>query len=336
VKRNTQYLTVILIWMGVILACGSSNDAEATAQAINDIFSKTATAAVSEVEDSENVYLTAQVEATEQAKDLKGTGGEANSGLDSVSLQATAEAEAPIIGELTLYGIDPEKGHVAWIHAPAKLDVEGYMALDYANDYPETIVQDFVIAADITWNTQYGSSGCGYMLRSNGNQNSADQYLALIQRGGNGHLVFAIIEKGEPVGGYDIFPRTYDKSFDWHNETTNRVAVVGSGGIFTFFTNGVWVGEIDLNQPPPTPVMPAPPQIPADQTNNNLMNNYRQQLADYEKLVTDINNNHTALLGRNPENNPIFEKGFVGMISISESGRSICQFDDIWLWIIEP
>jgi uncharacterized membrane-anchored protein len=160
VKRNTKYLLIILIWMTVILACGSSNDAEATAQAINDIFSKTATAAVSEVKESENLYLTAQVEATEQAKDLKGTGGEAYSGLDSESLQATAEAEAPVIGELTLYGIDPEKGHVAWIHAPTTLDVEGYMALDYANDYPETIVQDFVIAADITWNTQYGSSGC--------------------------------------------------------------------------------------------------------------------------------------------------------------------------------
>jgi hypothetical protein len=210
------------------------------------------------------------------------------------------------------------------------------MALDYANDYPETIVQDFVIAADITWNTQYGSSGCGYMLRSNGNQNSADQYLALIQRGGSGHLVFAIIEKGEPVGGYDIFPRTYDKSFDWHNETTNRVAVVGSGGIFTFYTNGVWVGQINLNEPPPTPVMPAPPAVPADQTDNNLMDNYRQQLAEYEKLVNDINDNHTALLGRNQENNPIFEKGFVSMISVSESGRSICQFEDIWLWMIDP
>jgi len=332
VKRKTQYLIVILIWMGVILACGSGNNAEATAQAINEIFSMTATAAVSKVEVSENVYLTAQVKATEQVKALVVTQGSA---LDSDSLQATAMAEASVIGELKLYGIDPKKGQIAWVHPPTSLDADGYMAFDYANDYPATIIQDFVMAADITWNTQYGSSGCGYMLRSNGDQNSADQYLVLITRGGNGHLVFAIIENGNPAGGYDIFPRTHDKSFDWHNETTNRVAVVGNGSSFTFYTNGVWVGEIDLNDPPPKPVIPAPPPVPSDQTDNNLMANYRQQLEDHQKLVADIQNNHNGLLGRFQNKNPIFENGFIGMVLASESGHTICQFDNIWLWMID-
>ncbi len=335
-KRNALLPLVILIWMSVILACGSGIDAEATAQAINDIYAKTATAAVSGEAASENLYLTAQVEATEQAAALNISQGEGTSALDSESLQATASAEASVIGELKLYGIDTEKGHVAWIHAPKTLDKDGYMAFDYANDYPETIVQDFVIAADITWNTQYGSSGCGYMLRSNGNQNSADQYLVMIKRGGNGHLLFAIIENGKPVGGYAIFPRTYDKSFDWHNETTNRVAVVGSGSTFTFYTNGAWVGEIDLTKPPPKPVIPAPPPIPSDQTNNNLMDNYRVQLAEYENLVTSMDDNYAGLFGRYQNQNPIFENGFVSMILASESGHTICHFENIWLWHIDP
>jgi hypothetical protein len=220
-KRNTLLLIVVLVWMGLILACSSSDDAEATAQAINDIFSMTATAAAPEVEDSGNVYLTAQAEATEQVI--------VEPEVDSESLQATAMAESNVIGELKLYGIDPEKGQVGWIHPPIKLEADRYMAFDFANDYPEIIVQDFVIAADITWDTQYGTSGCGYLLRSNGDQNSGDQYMVLITRGGNGHLIFAITENGNPVGGYDVFPRTYDRSFDWHNETTNRVAVVGKG-----------------------------------------------------------------------------------------------------------
>jgi len=331
-KRKTQYITIVLIWMGLILACGSGPDAEATAQAINDIFSKTATAAVPRDEAAENVYLTAQAEATEQVKAFE---VRQVSELNSESLQATSMAAAPIIGELKLYGIDPEKGYIAWIHPPQTLDADRYMAFEYANEYPETVIQDFVMAADITWDTQYGSSGCGYMLRSNGNQNSADQYMVLILRGSNGHLIFSIVEKGKPVGGYDIFLRTKDKSFDWHNETTNRLVVVGKGSTFTFYTNGIWVGEIDLNSPPPKPMIPAPPPAPSDQADDQQMAYYLQQLQEHEKLVTDIQNNYNGLVSRDQNNNPIFEKGFVGMMLASESGHTICQFDNIWLWIIE-
>ena len=335
-KRKALLPIVIITWMSVILACGSSNDAEATVQAINEIFSNTATAAAPDMEGTDNAYLAAQAKATEQALALNISGGVGESAMDSESLQATAAAEAPVFGELKLYGIETENGHVEWVHAPTTLEVEGYMAFDYASDYPETIIQDFVIASDITWNTQYGSSGCGYLLRSNGDQNSGDQYMVLIKRGGNGHLLFGIIEKGKPVGGYDIFPRSYDKSFDWHNDGTNRVTVVGRGGTFTFYTNGTWVGEIDLTEPPPKPVMPSRPSVPADQTDNTLMESYRIQLAEYENLVSGMDENYDGALGRYQGENPIFEKGFFSMISASESGASTCQFDDTWLWMIDP
>ena len=123
------------------------------------------------------------------------------------------------------------------------------------------------------------------------------------------------MENGEPVGGYDIFPRTNDRSFDSHNDTTNRVAVMGRGGVFTFFTNGTWVGEVDLNEPPPKPATPPKPQIPDDQSNNEQMEQYRAQLEEYE--------------------NPIFEEGFLGLALASESGETTCHFENAWLWIIE-
>ncbi|MEN8171328.1 MAG: hypothetical protein ABFS03_00460 [Chloroflexota bacterium] len=327
-KRNTLLLIVILVWIGVNLACSSSDDTEATAQAITEILSLTATAAVPQAEETENLYLTAQAEATEQVI--------LEPEVDTESLQATAMAESSVIGELKLYGIDPEKGQIGWVHPPVNLEADRYMAFDYANDYPEVIVGDFVIASDITWDTQYGTSGCGYLLRSNGDQNSGDQYMVLITRAGNGHLIFAITENGNPVGGYDVFPRTSDKSFDWHNGTTNRVAIVGKGSTFTFYTNGVWVDEIDLTNPPPAPVMPAIPAIPSDQSNNQLMEIYRQQMAEYENMVEEIRNNFNGLLSRAQQKSPIYEHGFVGLILVSESGHSICQFDNAWLWMMNP
>jgi len=334
VKSNLFFLLSILALAGAILACGSENNAEATAQAINDVFSKTATAAASVDDSPDNALITAQVEATEQAEIIEVTQA-AVSEANTEAQQATAAAEAPVLGELKLYGVDTEKGYVAWTHDPKTLQADGYMAFDFANDHPEVIVKDFVISAEITWNTQYGSSGCGYMLRANGDQNKPDQYMAIITRGGNGHLIFAIMEDGEPVGGYDIYPRTNDRSFDSHNDTTNRVAVMGRGSVFTFFTNGTWVGEIDLNEPPPKPVPPPSPQKPADQTDNKLMEEYRKQVEEYEKMLQQSNDNYTALLGRFEQKSPLFEQGFVGFTLASESGATTCHFENGWLWIIE-
>ena len=335
-KRNAFILLAILALVSGILACGSGSgsDVDATAQAISDVFSETATAAASQDEDPDDPLATAQVEATETAQSIEVT-KEAIIEVDTEAQKATTEAAAPVIGELKLYGVDTEKGYVAWIHQPVTLEIDGYMAFDFANDHPETIIQDFVISSDITWNTQYGSSGCGFLLRSDGDQNKPNQYMALITRGGSGHLIFAIMEDGQPVGGYDIFPRTNDKSFDWHNDTTNRVAVMGQGSVFTFFTNGTWVGEIDLKEPPPKPAMPSKPKMPEDQNDIKQMDEYRKQLEEYQQMVADVSENYNNLLGRFEAKSPIFEKGFTGMAVVSESGETTCHFEDIWLWMIE-
>ena len=324
----------MLALVGATLACAGGSGADPTAEAINLVFAQTVTAAAADLDNAENPLETAQVEATEQFQALQST-QEANAAQNSEEQKATQAAEAPIIGELSLYGIDTDHGHVAWIHPPITLEVDSYQAIDFANEFPETIVADFVIAADITWNTEYGSSGCGFMLRSDGNQNKPNTYLALITRGGSGHLIFGILENGEPDGGYDIFPRDHDRSFDWHNDVTNRFVVVGRGSVFTFYTNGIWVGEIDLKEPPPQPVMPAPPLKPADQTDSKLMDQYRSQLAEYEEQVAQIQGNYAALSMRHEADAPIFERGFVSMVTASESGHTTCQFDNIWLWLID-
>jgi hypothetical protein len=334
VKRTAFFLMTIIALGSAILACASGSDADATAQAINDVFSKTATAAAGVSEQPDDPLVTAQVQASATAQAVQVT-RTAISEIDTEAQKATTEAAAPILGELKLYGVDTDQGYAAWIHQPITLSVDGYMAFDFANDHPETIIRDFVISSDITWNTEYGSSGCGFLIRSNGDQNKQDAYMAMITRGGSGHLIFAIMENGEPVGGYDIFPRTNDKSFDWHNDTTNRVAVKGQGSVFTFYTNGTQVGEIDLTEPPPKPVLPSAPIAPEDQTDQKLMSEYLGELQEYQDMVSDIQDNYAALVNRYELKSPIFEEGFTGMAIVSESGETTCHFEDTWLWIIE-
>src|SRR3990172_4549421 len=118
-----------------------------------------------------------------------------------------------------------------------------------------------VLAADVTWDTQYGSSGCGFMFRSDGDKNKPNQYMVLATRLGNGHVIFSATAEGELANVHDYYPRTDDRSFSAENGSTNRIAVVGRGNIIEIYTNGVKIGEVDTTQPPPLPVLPKPPAI---------------------------------------------------------------------------
>jgi hypothetical protein len=163
--------------------------------------------------------------------------------LDQV---ATAAAFAPIEAELLSYGIDPAAGRLGWVHPPEQIYVEDYLGFDYANRFLETIAADFVVAADITWATQYGSAGCGFVVRSDGNEEAFTQYLIIATRGAQGHVGFIVMREGEVSidESQDIYANGIDPLFEWQNDTTNRFVIVGRGDTFTIYTNGTLIGEI--------------------------------------------------------------------------------------------
>ena len=130
-KRTAFFLMIVIALGSAILACASGSDADATAQAINDVFSKTATAAAGDDVQSEDPLETAQVKATATAQAVQVT-RTAISEVDTEAQKATSEAAAPVLGELKLYGVDTDQGYVAWIHQPITLSVDGYMAFDFA------------------------------------------------------------------------------------------------------------------------------------------------------------------------------------------------------------
>lgn len=164
----------------------------------------------------------------------------------SADAQATADAEAPIRAELPSYGVDPSEGRLGWIHPPELLDVEGYMGYTYTNRFLATVAIDFVISADITWNTQFGTTGCGFVLRTDGNEESLNQYMVIITRGAQGHAGFVTMVDGEVIldESKDIYANGIDPEFEWQNDTTNRVTVVGRGDTFTIYTNGTEIGQV--------------------------------------------------------------------------------------------
>ena len=260
--RKRILLLFLIALAGPVLACGLPGgvdaDATATIAALNTSIAQssapTPTAEVINVVETEatatppgpDPVATAQAEATALSIGATET-AVARATLDTDSAAATASASAPFLAELPTYGVDPAQGELAWIHPPVTISASGYMSYTYANQNITTVAQDFVLASDITWNTRFGTAGCGYVLRSDGDQEGDyDQYIALVIRGGSGELFFTIMQDGEVVRNEitDININRLDPSFQWQNDTTNRFAVVARGNTFSFYSNGSHVGDV--------------------------------------------------------------------------------------------
>ena len=192
------------------------------------------------------------------------------------------------------------------------------------------------MAADITWDTQYGTSGCGFIFRSDGDQKSPSQYMVIATRLGNGHVMFGALAKGEMANQRDFYAGNLDQSFEWENGTTNRLAVVGVGPIITVYTNGVKIGEVDTTKPPPALKLPPAPIPPLDQTNLDAVKLYQKNLEEFEQLVIQLKSNYGQAVKNYGKENAVFEQGYVALLAASESGRTQCQFDNAWLWLIGP
>jgi hypothetical protein len=240
-----------------------------------------------------------------------------------------------VVAELPRYDLDPELGRLGWLHDPVTVIIEGYHQYNYANDHMEVVAKDFALAADITWDTQYGASGCGFMFRSNGDQNNPNQYLVIATRLGNGHVIFTAVADGQLANVRDYYARSLDRSFQWENGSTNRLAVVGRGPIITIYTNGVKLGEIDTTQPPPSPVLPSRPKPPLDVSDPEVLTKYQNLLKEYEDLTSQVQSNYQIALQNYKKTEAVFEEGFVAMVALSESGHTECKFENTWLWLIE-
>jgi hypothetical protein len=335
---QVKYRIIMLLAFMLLLALAcnlpnQSSQPEVTIDVLAQSIASTQTAETVE-EHSSNDLATAQAAATQTSQNIQATQVVAASTKD-IDQKATTTAEAPVLAALPFYNLDANQGNVGWVHPPAKIELQGKNQYGYANDFMQTIVEDFAMSADVTWDTQYGASGCGFMFRSDGDKNKPNQYMLIASRLGNGHVIFSALADGEMANVHDFYPRDSDKSFNAENGSTNRITVVGKGNIFEIYTNGVKIGEVDTTQPPSMPKLPAKPALPTDQNIPSEMDKYRKQLEEYQDMVSQVNTNYGIALNNYKKTSAVFDKGFVAMIGVSESGKTMCQFDNAWLWLIE-
>jgi hypothetical protein len=337
-NKKSRFLSGLLILIVVQIACGLGgapvDEKQATLEAISAAVRGTTTVEAAGKLNPDAAIETAQAEATAFNQSLDATQA-AQSALSDEARAATATAFAPYIANLPRYGVDPEKGRPGWIHPPVTLEIDGYMQYDYVNQFIGTVAKDFVVSSDITWNTQYGTSGCGFVLRSDGNKNALSQYLVISTRGASGHVLFGTMSRGDLVSGRDIYAYGIDRSFNWENNATNRLTVVGRGNLFTIYSNDTLIGEIDPAAPVRLPGLPPVPKQPSNTGDVDAMNLFKRQVAEQQAVATQITADYQKRQQEAAGAEKYFERGFVAMVVLSESGRSVCTFNNTWLWLIE-
>jgi len=275
-----RFLPLVLLFSLalIIAACSDAvrdTAVEATARALQTAIPMTATQRATLIPNPYSRLQTAQAQATAVAAEAQAT-MTAVSRLQAQQANATAQAFAPVIAELPFFGVDPNtEGHPGWLHPPLTLTAKGYHTYTYGIDYPQTVVRDAVLSAKITWDTRYGSGGCGFVLRANGNEQNPSQYVVLMSRGG--WLFFVIFKDGQVANFRPVAIRDKDRKYDWHNGATNELTVVMRNDRIAIYTNRALHKVFDPNEMPSlyvpvaappasagvaSPALPAPPKPP--------------------------------------------------------------------------
>jgi hypothetical protein len=321
----------------MIQACGPSTQSDssnATVTAMSRAIAGTATAEKANVSNTGDL-ATAQAEATQQGREISITQTAQLANRD-VSKLATATIAAPIIAELPSYGLNASSGKVGWIHNPITLEAQGTQQFAYGNDYMNVMAKNFVLAADITWNTKYGESGCGFMFRSDGDKQKPNQYMVIATRFANGRVIFTALADGELANIHDFYPKYEDRSFQAQNDTTNRIAIVARDNLIEIYTNYVKIGEVDTTKPPQPMTMPATPLPPIDTSNAAEQSFYKEQLEAYKQMAKEAQQNFQIANTNYIKSNPVFTDGFLSMLALTQGGKTVCKFDNAWLWLLEP
>jgi len=166
--------------------------------------------------------------------------------------------------------------------------VDEYLGTKFDTKFPLTVAKDFVLSSDITWNTEYGGSGCGFVFRSDGVKEAPSQYLVATSRLADGHVIFAVMSQGELVVGKDFYANGIDPKFDASNGATNHLAVVAEGNTFTIYSNGTRLGEADPTAPLPPLVLPEPPIKPSNLSDPAASSEYQNALSEYRALINRL------------------------------------------------
>jgi len=151
----------------------------------------------------------------------------------------TAEALlADITKELERVGVSAGEGSLGWIMTePVTIKVDSYNTTLYSEFEPSFSAADYVLHADVTWESTGGWALCGVMMRSEADFDKGEQYrFQMIRLSGMPSWDIERWNYGEWVA--TASNQIIDsKSMDQENGATNTVTIVAKEGVFSVHIN---------------------------------------------------------------------------------------------------
>jgi hypothetical protein len=337
-KQRIPFAISVLVFVSILAASCTTGQPPATfrstVSALEAVVQASVTAGAASGGNPQAALKTSEARATEIVSAAQST-QVAVAALGDDFVRATQQAFSPVLAELPRYNLDPNQGRPGWLHPPITLESDGLDKFEIANNFMATIAGDFAMSADITWNTRFGDSGCGFVLRSDGSETAPNQYVVIATRASGGRVIFATMANGEVVTGTDLYANGIDKNFDAENDSTNQLTVVGKGQAFFIYTNGVLIGEVDPSAPPKLPRVPPAPAEPANRDDPLAMAAFLKAQAEHQQLESEIQAQYRARLQAFKTSDKVFERGFTAFLAATQSGKTTCTFDNDWLWLVE-
>jgi len=138
--------------------------------------------------------------------------------------QTAAPLIAMIDAELKKYDLSTDEGYLGWWDDSTVIKVDGYMEEKPQAIFPDVSAADFVLHADVTWETSTGLAGCAFYVRSEADLKRGKHYRIYMMRlGGVPLWDIEYYKNGQPQKVVTGEPLT-DKALDSDQGSTKALS----------------------------------------------------------------------------------------------------------------
>lgn len=161
------------------------------------------------------------------------------------STAAAGELVAQIDAELQKYELSTSEGYLAWSQTePLSVTTDLGNQTLFEPFAEGQSFSDFILRADITWESVGGLAGCGFIFRSQENLERGAQYrFYTIRLSGLPMWDIEMWKYGEWVNTLGGRSRT-NSAIDQDNGATNSYLIHAKGELFTSYVNGERLGRL--------------------------------------------------------------------------------------------
>ncbi len=166
------------------------------------------------------------------------------------SVEATAEAEAlvaEIQAELDEIGLSTDRGSLAWTSdGPVPIRITTFQTQDWFALADGQHFSDFIMRADVTWESTSGLAICGFWFRAESDDINAEHFeFWTVRLSGLPLWIVQLYEFNSLIAN---LAENTTAVIDQSNGSTNTYILMAEGNLLTVYANGKRLGQVTITR----------------------------------------------------------------------------------------